>query len=1179
MPLLSNTLHIGAWNIDCLHSRLLGERTSKLCYSEVADLLKTLDIFCLSETHCGASDNIELEGYHIVHNLRPKSRGATRNFGGLAVGIKTALLKGVSFLPITNSEYMWLKLNKTFFGIPQDIYLCSVYISPQGSSFSHQRDDIFSLIENDLTQFSTLGECMVLGDFNARTSVDADFIVNDSDKYLDVDIAYHVDTPILRNNLDTHLIDSHGKSLLHLCKSGGLRILNGRKLGDLSGHFTCYSHVGQPSVIDYILCHESLMSKVKYVMVHELTPHSIHCLVSCHIQIGRSFTNDTSVTPTTPLSDLPAQFVWNLDSSELWESALQKPEVRLQVQSYLDILTNSDVSVDNMVDTFTDMLNDIGTSAGIRKKQPGSRKIKKKATSHNWYDKDCETVHKQLKSLARCIKKSPLQLSLISDYRSLKKHYSKLLKRKKNVFRSNIFNMLDNLESTNPKAFWDLYHELCGKGQKPINTSITPDQWWNHFQKLMNRNLPHNNAHFDNFINKFWENYHQTHNGVLDFEITTDEVLKAIKALKGKKSPGMDCIRNEMLKSGATVLAPSLVKLFNFIFNTGKFPTSWSLSTLTVIHKKGDKAIPKNYRGIAVSSNLCKLFCLVLHNRLSSFIERNNVIPEEQIGFRKGSRTQDHILVFKSVIDKYLSKLNKLYVCFVDFASAFDTIWRSALIYKLTQVGINGNFIKIIQNMYSSVMFSVKCNTKITEPFSSTVGVKQGCVLSPIFFNIYLSDLPLIFDQSCDPVDFGTTTLNCLMYADDLVIMSQTAHGLQNSLDKLSEYCLKWKLSVNIDKTKVMIFNKSGRLLSNYSFKFDTHDIQLCQEYSYLGIVFTPSGSFTKAIKLLYEKASKAFFKIRTHLYDSSASCGSKLFFSLIRPILCYGCEVWSPYLLKGLNNDNFIKICDKINSETLHVKLCKLILGVHRKASNNAVRGELGSYPLLLFMLSLSLKYWWKLNNDCMFGTKSLVIKALIENRKLQTNNYFTWSNGIKSICNLINQSDVWDKPNILCKSTLTNVVLTQLQHVYSDKWYFCVTNNSPKLRTYCTYKANFEQENYVNFLNKAARSAFCKLRISAHKLMIETGRYVVPKIPPENRLCQVCNLKEVEDEFHFVMRCRLLEQPRQILFSELSDIFDTDNISHDILFKMIMSAKDFDVIQCVKKFVIEANALRFPT
>ena len=139
----------------------------------------------------------------------------------------------------------------------------------------------------------------------------------------------------------------------------------------------------------------------------------------------------------------------------------------------------------------------------------------------------------------------------------------------------------------------------------------------------------------------------------------------------------------------------------------------------------------------------------------------------------------------------------------------------------------------------------------MTQALHSSVGVKQGCVLSPIYFSIYLSDLPSIFDQSCDPVIFGANTLNCVMYADDLVLLSQSAHGLQNSLDKLHEYCSKWKLSVNIEKNKVMIFNKSGRLLPNYSFHFDTTNIKLCNEYSYLGIVFTPSGSFTKAINVL----------------------------------------------------------------------------------------------------------------------------------------------------------------------------------------------------------------------------------------------------------------------------------------------------------------------------------------
>ena len=219
MSLPGSTLHIGVWNIDCLHSRLSGWRTSKFTHPDVCNLLNTFDIFFLSETHCGVSDKVGLDGYHIVQNLSPKSRNATRNFGGLAVAVKNKLLKGVTFLKITNSEYLWIKLSKTFFSLSQDVYIFSVYISPHGSSYSHQRDDIFTLIENDLVKYSTLGNCLFLGDFNAQTSTDADFVVNDDIQFLDIETPYGVDTFIPRNSIDKHVIDTHGKSLLHLCKN------------------------------------------------------------------------------------------------------------------------------------------------------------------------------------------------------------------------------------------------------------------------------------------------------------------------------------------------------------------------------------------------------------------------------------------------------------------------------------------------------------------------------------------------------------------------------------------------------------------------------------------------------------------------------------------------------------------------------------------------------------------------------------------------------------------------------------------------------------------------------------------------------------------------------------------------------------------------------------------------
>jgi hypothetical protein len=416
------------------------------------------------------------------------------------------------------------------------------------------------------------------------------------------------------------------------------------------------------------------------------------------------------------------------------------------------------------------------------------------------------------------------------------------------------------------------------------------------------------------------------------------------------------------------------------------------------------------------------------------------------------------------------------------------------------------------------------------------------------------------------------------MYADDLVIMSKSASGLQNALNKLHGYCSHWKLSVNITKTKIMIFNKSGHSINKDQFMYGNVPLQLCNEYSYLGITFTPSGSFTTAINSLKDKASKAFFKIRENLYGSSVKCSFKLFTTLLRPILSYGCEIWAPYLLKGLKNGNFINICDKISSETLHIKFCKLILGVHRKTTNNAVRGELGIHPLLIFMLSLSLKYWWKLNDDCLKGSDSLAIHALIDNRLVQNVKYFTWSNGIKTICKLTDNIDIWDQPNILHKTSVMKTVSSCLSAVYNinNEWYFQISTIQTKLRTYCTFKTQFNQENYVHMLNRNLRSPFCKLRVSAHQLMIEKGRYVTPRIPPENRICRICDLNAVEDEFHFIMKCTAYNDIRFTLFSQINEALVTDNFSDMDFFLKIMCASDFDIVKVVANYVRSAFNVR---
>ena len=134
----------------------------------------------------------------------------------------------------------------------------------------------------------------------------------------------------------------------------------------------------------------------------------------------------------------------------------------------------------------------------------------------------------------------------------------------------------------------------------------------------------------------------------------------------------------------------------------------------------------------------------------------------------------------------------------------------------MIQVGIGGHFINIIKDMYEKVTYSVKCKGSfLTMPITTLKGLKQGGVLSPNLFNIYLYDLPEKFITNISaPVTLHDTKVGCMLYADDLVMLSESESGLQASLDILAEYCQKWQLTVNLSKSKVIIFNKSGKLIN-----------------------------------------------------------------------------------------------------------------------------------------------------------------------------------------------------------------------------------------------------------------------------------------------------------------------------------------------------------------------------
>ena len=222
---------------------------------------------------------------------------------------------------------------------------------------------------------------------------------------------------------------------------------------------------------------------------------------------------------------------------------------------------------------------------------------------------------------------------------------------------------------------------------------------------------------------------------------------------------------------------------------------------------------PSNYRGICVSSCLGKLFCFILHQRLLEYVNSLNILHKSQIGFlpkKPNSRPRSHSKNANWI--SMLLVITKVYACFVDFRKAFDSVWHDGLLYIL-QINVGGNFYKFIKILYSNSIWSIKIGNHQTRSFQYARDVRQGCILSPLLFNLYINDLPFSFQNTLsDPFILPNgTKLNSLLYPDDLIILSRSRTGLQNCLNTLSSYCESWMLNINPKKTKVMVFQRRAK--------------------------------------------------------------------------------------------------------------------------------------------------------------------------------------------------------------------------------------------------------------------------------------------------------------------------------------------------------------------------------
>ena len=385
----------------------------------------------------------------------------------------------------------------------------------------------------------------------------------------------------------------------------------------------------------------------------------------------------------------------------------------------------------------------------------------------------------------------------------------------------------------------------------------------------------------------------------LNEEITMDELTRCIRMLKKGKAVAEDLIPNEFLKASSENMLSAVLNLFNQCLDQGVYP--WTTSLVTPLHKKGSVYDPNNYRAIAVASNLGKAFSSVLLQRLISFRRLSDPDTDNQLGFCQGAQTADHIFSLSTCIEKYVTKRRKrIYSCFVDYAKAFDSVCREALLYKLWKTGVRGCFFDCIQHMYTNSTAKVKLLNKLSDKIEIICGTEQGHPMSPELFKCFIHQLSLDLNAVEDinvPL-LNENRITHLLWADDLVLLALDSESLQAMLNVLLTYCLDWGLNVNVKKTAVLVFNPAGRLLKeSHTFTLGENPIPSAREYCYLGVTFTLSGSMKIAQTKLRQKGLRGYFSLKRliDLRHIKKSILFKLFDALLRPITSYACQVWLP--------------------------------------------------------------------------------------------------------------------------------------------------------------------------------------------------------------------------------------------------------------------------------------------
>ena len=368
-----------------------------------------------------------------------------------------------------------------------------------------------------------------------------------------------------------------------------------------------------------------------------------------------------------------------------------------------------------------------GMNSGFMKLCSNKRKIN--SFPHNpWFDDEYKEAKARRRIVFKSWRKDIQNENLRSNYFKINKKYRNLICKKKRLNESLEAFRLMLLKNYNPRDFW----KCIRKPKENKAASVPMSDWFIHFKNLHSPVVSGANQ-------KFFSKNEPNHG--IDYLFTIEEVEAAIRSMKGGTSPVIYGISIDVIKCLNTPTVRDLVEVFNRILKSSEFPSYCSTGLIVPIHKSGDTSSPDNYRGIYLLCSFSKIFTTAIGRRLELWCESENILSKNQFGFRQGHRTTDAIFIFSTLIEKSKATHKPLVFCFIDLKKAFDNVNHEILWKKLLQLGLNGEIMAVIENMYHKAIACVISNGSHSDLFDCNIGVRQGCPLSPLLFSFFINDV------------------------------------------------------------------------------------------------------------------------------------------------------------------------------------------------------------------------------------------------------------------------------------------------------------------------------------------------------------------------------------------------------------------------------------------------------